>query len=114
MDQGVEGIVAQHLRAWCDYSDGNNKLYYWKTAGGIEVDFVICGEDGLLAFEVKSTTTPQPKHFRGLYSFKREHPMAKLTLLHMGDFAGQMAGITCIPCETFLRNLKPNSMPFQI
>jgi predicted AAA+ superfamily ATPase len=27
----LEGLVAQHLRAWVDYSDGDNTLYYWQT-----------------------------------------------------------------------------------
>jgi predicted AAA+ superfamily ATPase len=25
----LEGLVAQHLRAWCDYSTGGHKLHYW-------------------------------------------------------------------------------------
>ncbi len=36
----LEGLVAQHLRAWVDYSDGAAKLFFWRTRAGSEVDFV--------------------------------------------------------------------------
>jgi uncharacterized protein len=26
-----EGLVAQHLHAWCDYSTGGHQLHYWQT-----------------------------------------------------------------------------------
>jgi predicted AAA+ superfamily ATPase len=111
MGLALEGLVAQHLRAWCDYSEGRHGLHHWRTADGAEVDFVICGEDELLAFEVKSAHTPQPKHLGGLHRFQRESPAAKLFLLHGGDAVCQMEGVTCIPCETFLRTLRPNHIP---
>ena len=25
----LQGLVAQHLRAWCDYSQGGHAFYYW-------------------------------------------------------------------------------------
>jgi hypothetical protein len=27
----LEGLVAQDLHAWCDYSQGRHKLHYWQT-----------------------------------------------------------------------------------
>ena len=39
----LEGMVAQHLRAWIDYSPDNFTLYFWRTRGGVEVDFVVYG-----------------------------------------------------------------------
>jgi len=38
---GLEGLVAQHLRAWCDYSLKQSSLYFWRTRSGLEVDFII-------------------------------------------------------------------------
>jgi predicted AAA+ superfamily ATPase len=40
----LEGLVAQHLRAWCAYSGGSHSLHFWRTRGGVEVDFVVYGE----------------------------------------------------------------------
>jgi len=39
----LEGLVAQHLRAWIDYSRNGCELYFWRTRAGTEVDFVIYG-----------------------------------------------------------------------
>jgi uncharacterized protein len=48
----LEGLVAQHLHAWCDYSRGKHTLHYWQTRSRNEVDFVIYGESGIYALEV--------------------------------------------------------------
>ena len=40
----LEGLVFQHLRAYCDYSDDKNKIFYWRTKAGVEVDFIVYGE----------------------------------------------------------------------
>ena len=37
----IEGLVAQHLRAWIAYSGSKAKLYYWRTRAGSEVDFIV-------------------------------------------------------------------------
>ena len=52
--QALEGLVAQHLRAWAAYSRQDVDLFYWRTRAGTEVDFVVYGESGLQAFEVKN------------------------------------------------------------
>ena len=51
--QALEGLVAQHLRAWAAYSRHDVSLFYWRTRAGAEVDFVVYGESGLQAIEVK-------------------------------------------------------------
>ena len=42
----LEGLVAQHIRAWIDYSQSSSKLYYWRTKAGTEVDFIIYAKEG--------------------------------------------------------------------
>ena len=42
-EAAIEGLVAQHLRAWNYYSGGSYNLYFWRTKSGNEVDFVACG-----------------------------------------------------------------------
>ena len=37
--QALEGLVAQHLRAWAAYSRHDVDLFYWRTRAGTEVDF---------------------------------------------------------------------------
>ena len=103
----LEGLVAQHLRAWCDYSAGNHRLYYWQTRSRVEVDFVVYGESGLHALEVKNSLQVRPEDLRGLKSFGEDFPESRRWLLYRGRDRLMHDGILCVPCEEFLRELKP-------
>ncbi|MCD6380462.1 ATP-binding protein [bacterium] len=105
----LEGLVGQHLRAWIDYSDSSNKLYFWRTRSGSEVDFILYGEGGFYAIEVKNSAVLHPKDMRGLKTFKLDYPECKAILLYRGKERLLRKDILCVPCEEFLRSLKPNS-----
>ena len=51
----LEGLVAQHLFAWSAYRGLKEKLYFWRTPSGTEVDFVLYGEGVFWAIEVKNS-----------------------------------------------------------
>ncbi len=103
----LEGLVAQHLRAWIDYSASDCTLSFWRTKSGTEVDFVVYGRDGFWALEVKHTGTVRPADLRGLRAFRDDYPEAALRLLHRGEEALEVDGIPCLPCADFLRRLAP-------
>ena len=67
--QALEGLVAQHLRAWIAYSDVTRELHFWRTRSGVEVDFIVYGPDGIWAIEVKNTGAVRPADLRCLLSF---------------------------------------------
>lgn len=101
----LEGLVGQHLRAWCDYS-GEAKLYYWRTYAGQEVDFVIYGPSTFVGIEVKNTSSIKRQDLRGLKAFSQLYPEAKLLLLYRGTETLVEDSILCMPCETFLKHLQ--------
>ena len=105
----LEGLVGQHLRAWIHYSDSNHELFYWRTRSGAEVDFIVYGQDVFYAIEVKNSTVLHPGDLRGLKSFKQDHPECKTLLLYRGKERLLKGDILCVPCEEFLRSLKPDS-----
>ncbi|MBI5180916.1 MAG: ATP-binding protein, partial [Nitrospirae bacterium] len=70
----LEGLVAQHLRAWIDYRHQPSSLYYWRTSAGSEVDFIIYGTDIFRAIEVKNAGKFHPQDLRGLKSFGEDYP----------------------------------------
>jgi predicted AAA+ superfamily ATPase len=107
----LEGLVAQHLRAWCDYSHGGHALYYWQTRSQVEVDFVIYGESGLYALEVKNSRKVRQEDLAALKSFAQDYPESRRFLLYRGRETMVREEIRCIPCEEFLRALKPDSFP---
>lgn len=107
----LEGLVAQHLRAWCDYSGGNHHLYYWQTRTKVEIDFVIYGETAFHAIEVKNSARVRPEDLRGLKKFGDDFPESRRWLLYRGKERLMIDTILCLPCEEFLVQLKPDSFP---
>lgn len=105
----LEGLVGQHLRAWIHYSRSNHKLFYWRTQSGAEVDFIVYGQDVFYAIEVKNSAVLHPGDLRGLKSFKQDYPECKTLLLYRGKERLLKGDILCMPCEEFLRSLKPGS-----
>ncbi len=106
--QSLEGLVAQHLRAWIDYTKTEHKLYFWRTKSGLEVDFIVYGELGLWAIEVKNNQHIHPANLKGLKNFKEDYPEATCILLYRGENPILQDNILCIPADQFLRGLIPN------
>ena len=103
----LEGLVAQHLRAWVAYSESDAGLHYWRTRGGAEVDFVLYGTPGLWAFDVMNADRVRPADLRGLTSLGDEYPEARRVLLYRGEHRLLRRGILCLPVEPFLKGLNP-------
>jgi len=108
----LEGLVAQHLRAWITYRRKDNALYYWRTRSGVEVDFVVYGEDGLWALEVKNTSKIDSLNLRALKSFKEDYPESNIIFLYRGRERLKKEGVLCLPCEEFLSQLHPDRKLF--
>ncbi len=106
--QALEGLVAQHLRAWNDYSRDKHELFYWRTRAGVEVDFIIYGASGIWALEVKNTGRVRPEDLRGLKSFQNDYAQSRAVFLYRGSERLRIDGIDVIPCEAFLRALLPD------
>jgi len=104
----LEGLVAQHLRSWCDYSFGEHHLYYWQTRSKVEVDFVVYGEACFYAIEVKNSARVRPEDLRGLKKFGEDFPESHRLLLYRGKDRLLIDDVMCIPIEEFLIQLKPN------
>ena len=102
-----EGLVAQHLRAWIAYSKTNCGLYYWRTRAGVEVDFILYGEGGFWAVEVKNTATVRSQDLRALQSFHEDYPEGERIFVYRGDQRLLIDGILCVPAEEFLVGLRP-------
>ncbi|MCP4681870.1 MAG: ATP-binding protein [Desulfobacterales bacterium] len=107
----LEGLVLQHLKAWCDYSDDLVDCYFWRSRGGSEVDFVLYGERHFHAMEVKNARQIHPKSLKSLKTFQSDYPEASAMLLYRGTEKLVVDGISCWPVEDFLLQLTPNRWP---
>jgi len=104
----LEGLVAQHLRAWNDYSRDKHTLSFWRTRSGVEVDFIIYGPKGFWAVEVKNSKRIFPRDTKPLEAFLKDYPMAKAILLYRGQEYLRQKNVLCIPCEDFFCQLTPD------
>ena len=93
----LETLVYQELRAAIAYRSLKLELFFWRTASGVEVDFVAYGRDGLFAIEVKRSRTIRRADLHGLKQFKSDYPMAHCVLLFGGDRREFRDGIELLP-----------------
>ena len=107
--QALEGLVAQHLRAWAAYSRQPVDLYFWRTRAGSEVDFVVYGESVLQAFEVKNARKVYPTDLRALRAFRDDYPEAETAVLYRGPDRLRIDDIWCLPVQEFLRHVEPDA-----
>lgn len=98
----LEGLVAQHLRAWIDYSRSDATLSFWPTRSASEVDFVLYGSEIFAAIDVKHGREIRRADLRSLLSFRDDYPEAELTLLYRAADTLEVEGIPCVLCERFL------------
>lgn len=104
----LEGLVAQHLRAWCDYTTEKHTLYFWRTSAGNEVDFIVYGPMGLFAIEVKHGKQIRSNDVRGLKTFLEDYPVAKTLLVYQGEEKIMVNDVLCMPVGEFLLTLVPD------
>ena len=79
--QALEGPVAQHLRAWAAYSGHDAGVCFWRTRAGTEVDFVVYGEAGLQAFDVRNSANSLS--------------ISELSALYLSSFALSSGSLAC-------------------
>ena len=83
----LENLVLTDLLAWRDLQAPRPEILYWRTATGIEVDFVIERPNRLLPVEIKAAARITPADAKGLEAFLDEYPDLAdgALLLHGGD-----------------------------
>ena len=101
----LETLVMQELMAMNDYHRWGYSIYFWRTAGGHEVDIVLYGERGIVALEVKRGDRVTAENLGGLSAFLQEYPMAQAYFLHGGTREGWEKNIRILPVENFLKNI---------
>lgn len=102
----LETLIFQQLNATNDLLNWGYKLYYFRTATGIEVDFVLYGVRGVVAVEVKLNDHFNESMIRGLKNFGRDYPEAKLYLLYTGKHKMYLGNVTVIPVSEFLMEME--------
>lgn len=98
-----EHFIIQELIAWLGYHHSQEKLTYWRTRSGYEVDAII--GQGRVAIEIKSSEEVKSRHTHGLKAFGEEFPEARLICVSLDKYRRKMNGIEIIPVIEFLHDL---------
>ena len=101
----LETLVCQEICAVNDNWGLGYDLYYWRTANNLEVDFILYGEKGIHAIEVKRARTIRRRELSGLKAFLKDYPMARGYLFYGGDRRMYQDGIELIPIVEGIRTL---------
>ena len=101
----LETLVFQELNSLNKNMNLDYQIYYWRTFNQTEVDFVLYGERGIKAFEVKRTAKVRLKELQGLKLFLKDYPMANAFYLYGGNRYYQEGNIEIIPVQDALVKL---------
>jgi len=98
-----EHFIIQEIIAYLGYTQSLEKLTYWRTSSGYEVDAII-GE-GRIAIEIKSTDEVKTRHLKGLKAFLEDFPQAKTIIVSFDKYPRILNGVEIFPAEQFLKAL---------
>lgn len=101
----LETLFLQEVRAVNDYFELGYDIFYWRTSNQAEVDFVVYGEQGMHAFEIKRKARYSGKDINGLKLFIKDYPMSKAYLLYGGTKRFYEEGIQVLPFEEAISKL---------
>lgn len=101
----IETLLLQNLQAVIDALHLKYDIYFWRSSSGLEVDFVLYGDRGFHAIEIKRSSTISKKDLRPLQTFQEDYPEAKLWFLYGGEHSQYFDSIEAVPFVKFLMEL---------
>ncbi len=102
----LETLLLQEIMAVNDSLDLGYRIFYWRTSTGREVDFVLYGERGLHAFEIKRTARVDRTMLGGMRAFLDDYPVAEAHFIYMGQRRMQEGEIEIIPVDLLFKELR--------
>lgn len=101
--KAFEHLVYQEIFAHSSYSDIRYPIHYWRTASGIEVDFVL--GDHEVAVEVKATPMAHKRHISGLQRFAEEYTVKHKILVTNDAYPRKLEDVWVLPWNIFFKKL---------
>lgn len=101
----LETLFLQELQAINTYLRLGYNIFYWMTSNNMEVDFVLYGDKGIKAFEIKRTGKISSSMLKGLRAFQKDYPGAKLYFIYGGERVLRDGDIEIIPIRYALKEL---------
>lgn len=102
----LESLFLQEILALNDALGLGYGVYYWRDSNGREVDIVLYGPKGLLAFEVKRSARLASGTLSGLHAFLRDYPMARAYFIYGGARREYEGRIEIAPALAMMKDLR--------
>ena len=97
-----EHYIYHELRAYADYNNLVDALFYWRSSSGHEVDFIL---NDILAVEIKSKSNITSKDLKGIRALMEEKKLKYYVVVSQVPFPLNEAGIEILPWKIFLDKL---------
>lgn len=101
----VETLLLQEMIAINAYFNLGYKIFYWRTSNNLEVDFVLYGNRGIKAFEIKRVRKVSSFMLKGLKAFLKDYPFAKAYFLYGGERRMRDGSVEIIPINNAINEL---------
>ena len=107
--KSFEQFIALELRAWLAYSASRDKLSFWRSKHGLEVDFVV-GDHS--AIEVKAARNTSNRDEKGLNALAEEGAWKNLIVVNQSELIKKSPSseIVHMPYQKFLKKLWANEL----
>ncbi len=102
--KAFESVIYHELRAYSAYSGKHFEIAYWRTAGGVEVDFVLGAHE--VAVEVKAVPHVRPDHTRSLQTIADEYAFRRRMVVSLDRQRRILEhGVEVMPWQEFCAEL---------
>ena len=102
--KAFESFIFHELKTFSAYSRKFFDIAYWRTAGGVKVDFIL-GQHKV-AIEVKATERTRYEHTKGLVSIMKDYDVKKRIIVSLEQRARVLEnGIEILPWKSFCKKL---------
>jgi len=101
--KAFEHFILLEVRAFLSYTRKNVKMCYWRSTSRFEVDLIL---DNRWGIEIKSATSIQGKHLKGIRALKEEGIIRNFAVVSCDRYERKTQDdITIFPWELFLEKL---------
>ncbi len=100
--RAFEHFLYMEIKACLDYLGKKQKMSFWRSINGQEVDFILGDE---IAIEVKSTSKVSSSHLKGIEALQEENICKNFYLVSQDPIALKRGNLFILPWQQFLEKL---------
>ena len=98
----LEGLILHELRAAISYRGLGGEIFYWKTPGSKEIDFIWAKGTKRVAVEVKNSHRWRPEYAKTINEFLDAGILTRGFVVYRGKDRYRSGRVEGLPVETFL------------